>query len=53
VDRLVPPALIQLTAVLPGDITATYCPLDGSALKATSASVRRTGVPSPGTAAVW
>ena len=53
VDRLVPPTLSQLTVLLPGVITAVYWPVDGSALKATSATLRRTGVPMPGTLAFW
>ena len=53
VDRLVPPTLIQLTAVLPGVMTATYWPLAGSALKATSPTLRRATVPRPGTGVFW
>jgi hypothetical protein len=49
VERLVPPALSQLGTAAPGDITATYWPVAGSALKATSATARRASVPTPGT----
>ena len=53
VDRLVPPALTQLTAELPGDITAVYWPVSGSALKATSATPRRSRAPTPGRPLAW
>ena len=53
VDRLVPPILIQLTEVLPDGAMATYWPVPGSALKATSGTARRAKAPIPGTALVW
>ena len=53
VARLVPPALTQPTVLLPGAMVATYCPVAGSALKATSATPRRTGTPMPGTLLFW
>ena len=53
VDRLVPPMLSQLAVLLPGVITAVYWPVAGSALKATSATLRRSRLVRPGTLAVW
>jgi hypothetical protein len=53
VPKLVPPMLYQLTPVCPGGITATYWPVLGSALNATSATLRKVCEPRPGTLAVW
>ena len=38
---------------LPGDITAVYWPVSGSALKATSATPRRSRAPTPGRPLAW